>query len=789
MKRFSVKRNIRLKLILAACLLSIVPVLIISIGTYTVASTSLQQEVGRAKRETLKQVQQRIDDKLIALNKTILQHLFNPSLDEFLKLDDPYANIKLYQEVIANLNSIEVLVDNVDSAELYFVREDKILSVTNGLNPADSMDPELKARLRSRSAPYFWIDRKTDSRMTRGGSQEVTYVREVPVRGDNPRGYIIVKLNDRAFFQVYSEMDREVNSEMLVLTASGNIFSDWNKSLLQDDLASYQFLSDIRRSGLKESGYTEKVDGQDMLINYWQSPYNGWIYVSIVPIKELTPMFVRIKVLTMILCLTLIVGCLTAALLLSKHFYRLIKSILDLIRGRANRPPLSNGKQDEFGLIRHYVEMLHTVNDSLNDQIENSKPLLAAGFMQHVLTEAVPTHELTEKFDYYDLPRISPYYTVMCIELDDVRGKTERDINLFVYAVKNISEEILGGVASGTVIKMRADVVLLINHKLSGTTAYRRTEAFQLAEEIHTMVECVLNITATIGVGRCHEGLSSIRHSFKEAMDALQYRLILGSGKVIYVEQVEPNRQQQGFAYPSELEQQMILQVKLGNEQQLAVLLDEFGQGLQQRGGISTEHVRMAFMQLISRLLRELYELDPDGGPLLFTYSPYERVNELRTMSQMIAWLKEEVFPAISRHIMLRRKDSNHQSITTVQQYIEQHYDDDLSQPMMAELAGMPPSHFSHIFKEELGMTFSDYLIAYRMEKAKELLISTDMKVAEIADKLRYNNSQNFIRVFKRIHGATPGDFRASWAGQPAMIGHRGNGQTTIPGKGSGMIE
>ncbi|GGG06432.1 cache domain-containing protein [Paenibacillus aceti] len=131
------------------------------------------------------------------------------------------------------------------------------------------MDPELKARLRSRSAPYFWIDRKTDSRMTRGGSQEVTYVREVPVRGDNPRGYIIVKLNDRAFFQVYSEMDREVNSEMLVLTASGNIFSDWNKSLLQDDLASYQFLSDIRRSGLKESGYTEKVDGQDMLINYY----------------------------------------------------------------------------------------------------------------------------------------------------------------------------------------------------------------------------------------------------------------------------------------------------------------------------------------------------------------------------------------------------------------------------------------------------------------------------------------------------------------------------------------
>ncbi|TCZ78195.1 AraC family transcriptional regulator [Paenibacillus albiflavus] len=788
MKRFSVRRNIRLKLVLAACLLSILPVLIVSIGSYTIASTSLEQEVGRAKRETLKQVQERIDDRLIALNKTVLQHLFNSSsLNEFLQLDDPYKDIRLYKEVVAILNSIEVLVDNVDSAELYLINEDKILSVNKGLNSAENMDPELRERLRENHAPYFWIDRKTDSWMTRGGSQEVTYVREVPVYGDHPRGYLIVKLNDRAFFQIYSEMDREVNSEMLVLTAMGNIFSDWNKSLLQADLGSYSFLTDIRESGLQEDGYTAKVDGQEMLINYWQSPNNGWKYVSVVPVKELTPLFVRIKQLTLLLCLSLVIGCLTAALMLSKHFYRLIKNILDLIRGKASRFPQSSGKQDEFSIIRHYVEMLHSVNDSLNDQIDVSKPVLASGFMQHVLTESVPADELTEKFDYYDLPHISPFYTIMRVELDNLRGQTEQDINLFVYAVKNIAEEILG--TSGTVVKMHADVVLLVNHEPETTAAVRKTEAFRLADEIHTMVECVLNITATVGVGRCQEGLGNIRLSFKEATDALQYRLIVGSGKVIYVGQVQPDTAQQPFTYPAELEQQIMLQVKLGNEQQLIMLLDEFSQGLRQKDGISTEHVRMAFLQLISRVLRELYELDPDGGPLLFNYSLYERVNGLRTMNQMIDWLKNEVFPVISRHIMHRRNDSNHKSIETVLHYIEQHYDDDLSQPMMAELAGMPASHFSHIFKEELGMTFSDYLIAYRMEKAKELLSLTDMKVAEIAEKLRYNNSQNFIRVFKRINGATPGDFRASWAGRSVVKDQLASGQRAMPGKGSGTIE
>lgn len=57
-------------------------------------------------------------------------------------------------------------------------------------------------------------------------------------------------------------------------------------------------------------------------------------------------------------------------------------------------------------------------------------------------------------------------------------------------------------------------------------------------------------------------------------------------------------------------------------------------------------------------------------------------------------------------------------------------------------------------------MTFSEYLIAYRMEKARELLETTNDKISDIAEKLRYNNSQNFIRVFKKMNSATPGEYR-----------------------------
>jgi len=86
----------------------------------------------------------------------------------------------------------------------------------------------------------------------------------------------------------------------------------------------------------------------------------------------------------------------------------------------------------------------------------------------------------------------------------------------------------------------------------------------------------------------------------------------------------------------------------------------------------------------------------------------------------------------------------------------------------MADLLSMPLAQFSLQFKEQVGMTFSDYMIAYRMEKAKELLTTTGLKVSEIAERLRYQNSQNFIRMFKKFTKTTPGEYRARHSAKSA---------------------
>ncbi|MGO4495212.1 helix-turn-helix domain-containing protein [Paenibacillus sp. 2RAB27] len=59
-------------------------------------------------------------------------------------------------------------------------------------------------------------------------------------------------------------------------------------------------------------------------------------------------------------------------------------------------------------------------------------------------------------------------------------------------------------------------------------------------------------------------------------------------------------------------------------------------------------------------------------------------------------------------------------------------------------------------------MLFDEYLAQYRVRIAKKWLTETSMKISDIAEKLQYNNSQNFIRYFRKMEGMTPGQYRNS---------------------------
>jgi two-component system, response regulator YesN len=70
------------------------------------------------------------------------------------------------------------------------------------------------------------------------------------------------------------------------------------------------------------------------------------------------------------------------------------------------------------------------------------------------------------------------------------------------------------------------------------------------------------------------------------------------------------------------------------------------------------------------------------------------------------------------------------------------------------------PSYFSVLFKEQANLNFSEYVTRRRIQRAKELVISTNLPINEIAEEVGYKTSKYFIKIFKEMEGITPSTYR-----------------------------
>jgi len=105
---------------------------------------------------------------------------------------------------------------------------------------------------------------------------------------------------------------------------------------------------------------------------------------------------------------------------------------------------------------------------------------------------------------------------------------------------------------------------------------------------------------------------------------------------------------------------------------------------------------------------------------------------------------------------------SLNKSIQEVMDYVEDNFNADISLKGIAEIVHLNASYLSSLFKEELNMTFSEYLTRRRIQEAKRLLMQTDLTINEIAEKVGYQTAKYFIKIFKQYENTTPNSYRKS---------------------------
>ncbi|HUD48420.1 MAG TPA: helix-turn-helix domain-containing protein [Candidatus Baltobacteraceae bacterium] len=118
----------------------------------------------------------------------------------------------------------------------------------------------------------------------------------------------------------------------------------------------------------------------------------------------------------------------------------------------------------------------------------------------------------------------------------------------------------------------------------------------------------------------------------------------------------------------------------------------------------------------------------------------------------------------VSNQILVQRASAEPPSIARAKQFIQENQAEVLSLGMVAKAVNMSTFYFCKMFKKATGLNFTDYVSRVRVEKARNLLLNRNLRISEIAYEIGFQSLTHFNRVFKKITGQSPTEYRSQLA-------------------------
>ena len=128
-------------------------------------------------------------------------------------------------------------------------------------------------------------------------------------------------------------------------------------------------------------------------------------------------------------------------------------------------------------------------------------------------------------------------------------------------------------------------------------------------------------------------------------------------------------------------------------------------------------------------------------------------VKLLSIFAQHLAMLSNQVF--------IQQENAEPPVITKARAYIHEHQTEEIKLGQVAKAVNMSSYYFCKMFKKVTGINFTDYVARVRIEKSKNLLLNPNLRVSEIAFEVGFQSLTHFNRVFKKILGQSPTEYRA----------------------------
>ena len=718
-------------------------------GIFLALENDLSQEIERTNQMRLSIVQKELDSRLELQKKLLMQVASSPELAELTRESGltRARRASLVRKLTEQYRSMRASHSNVKEIFVYLSAADSCLS-TRGAADKEIMHDVLFT---------MEFDQWT-AFMEEKHRGEFVLMEMVEKGSDSPR------VPDVAYACSYPMSPAARPRATVLVVMSDGLLGEKLEALCADGSS----ISVETGEGETLFSVCETASAGDLVVSGIASEETGWRYVIRTPKKAYWKSAYRVRTVCFLALAGMLAGGIALSVWMARKNYSPMDKLIKQI-GAQSHQKIQDGETEYAYLLNTLTSALREKNTSL-DRAEQQTARLRKHFLSRFAGGELRAFSPNDQ-DQLGFSFPSDKFLLAIFDVDDPAAlfPEEPDMDaeersaMAELILENIMGELIGRRHSAYFFERENQQAVLISlsPEADADIAGELAKAFECGAEI---IKQNFDLDVRAALSRVHSGTASIPECYREAYEAMEYLQLTGTGGVGTFSGLRTDLGAE-YYYPIESEIHLIHTIHSGDRQETERLLSEIFDANFSGGFLTPKLTQCLAFDLVSTILKVAGELDAAQEP------PIDLGKVGALVSRMdVPGLRECIRQAAGELCGLA-SSVNEQKKTPggrfsdvedqVIRYVQENYSSmEINMKSIGDQFGVTPYYLSRLFKNKTGQSIVDYIRFCRIEKAKELLLTTDWKLDDITRAVGYVDAKSLNRAFKQIYGVTPGKYK-----------------------------
>jgi AraC-like DNA-binding protein len=547
------------------------------------------------------------------------------------------------------------------------------------------------------------------------------------------------------------------NNKAYIIDKTSRTFIDDSKQIRNLELLNSELVHKIMETNQEAGSFDTGAKKDQKIYTYLWMPETNWVLVVEESNEFLyqSLQFVRKVVLQITLGIALF--ALVAAGFIAYRIYlpfgRVFREVIGP-RGKAeNKGPLI----DEVKLLSDVFQKNKGLLNDYNSYKQSADTILLENYIKAVLMENNSiANQLTGEFASVFGNMLDREMMLILLKIDRREQFETLDADrkkAYRFIIMNVAEEVLDSGNAAKAIYIGEGQFILLVFLPDGKLDIGWEEKIKV---LQNTVKGFTGISLSAFRGGYVKGVEALIHSYRTASLLLKYSVIY-SREAILDPAVLDLHEQMTVTYDEKLEERILESIRAGDGDEAKSLFDQFIE-VSSKGDIESFMLSMTrFSLALGKAFDILNKTRIEKIPISMK-DFYMRMASFESIDDLKSKFYEDIMKIANQKPLV---ETRHDALVeSIKRYVQDHFTEELSLKGIAVEFKLSQGYLGTIFKESVGWSVMDFIHNIRLDKSAELLIATELSIAEIMERTGFYNESSYYKLFKRKFGTTPKAYR-----------------------------